>query len=125
MQNLSDFGTCKAMQDLASMSADGWQADGDYSASAAVCFACCVLIMQLCEQELLDQQLPYFPAAEGGTSTAAGDMARLVATSRQHWRALRRQHKRVWGESQALRCRKQGICAGAIATNPSGSKSFS
>lgn len=87
MHNFVDFGICKAMQDQASM-----------LASAAVCCSC-LLFMQLCDQELLEQQLPYFPA-EGGSSTAAGDMAGLLATTRQHWRALRRQHKRVWGESQ-------------------------
>lgn len=68
-----------------------------------VCIVLIPLLVQLSEAEALEQQLPYF-SGSGDTSAAAYTQPELLATTRQHWRSLRRQNNRVWGEWMRAGC---------------------
>jgi hypothetical protein len=87
-----------------------------------VCNLCCLvwLLRTLCVRQqvsasaALDQQLPYI-ASSGDSAAPAADLGELLAAARQHWKAVRGQRKRVWGEwhmrhmlCTCLRCLSHG-----------------
>jgi hypothetical protein len=59
---------------------------------------------QVCAGAALEQQLPYF-AGSGDSTAPAADLGELLADATQHWKAVRSQRKRVWGEWHVFICR--------------------